>query len=160
MKNSDKNIESSYFMYLDTNNLYRWALSQKLHVNGFKWEENIHEFNEDFIKDYGEDNSKGYFVEVEVEYPKKLFNFHMDLPFLPERKKIEKCNKLVCTIQHKRNYVMNIWAIEKALNHGLILKKVQWVIKFNQVARLKPYIDLNTKLRTEAKNGFENDFLS
>ena len=127
-------------------------------MNGFKWEENIHKFNEDFIKDYGEDNNKGYFVEVAVEYPKKLLNLYMDLPFLPERKKIEKCNKLVCTIQHKRNYVMHIGALEQALNHGLILKKVHRVIKVNQVARLKPYIDMNTKLKTEAKNGFENDF--
>ena len=55
---------------------------------------------------------------------------------------------------------MHIRALEQALNHGLILKKVHRVIKFNQVARLKPYIDLNTELRTEAKNGFENNFLS
>ena len=37
MKNYDKNIESSYLMYLDANNLYGWAISQKLPVNGFKW---------------------------------------------------------------------------------------------------------------------------
>ena len=53
---------------------------------------------------------------------------------------------------------MHIRALEQALNHGLILKKVHRVIKVNQVARLKPYIDMNTKLKTEAKNGFENDF--
>ena len=37
MKNYDKNIESSYIEYLGANNLYGWALSQKLPVNGFKW---------------------------------------------------------------------------------------------------------------------------
>ena len=74
------------YMYLDANNLYGWAMSQKLHVNCFKQKENIHKFNEDFIKNYDEDSNKGYFLEVNVEYTKKLFTFHMDLPFLPERK--------------------------------------------------------------------------
>ena len=37
MKNFDTNKESSYIQYLDANNLYRWAMFQKLHVNGFKW---------------------------------------------------------------------------------------------------------------------------
>ena len=37
MKNYDENIESSYPMYLDGNNLYGWGVSQKLQVNGFKW---------------------------------------------------------------------------------------------------------------------------
>ena len=83
---------------------------------------------------------------------------HKDLPFLPERKKIGKCNKLVCTIQNKKNYVFQINPLKQALNHGLILKKVHRVIQFNQEAWLKPYIDMNTKLRTDAKNDFEKDF--
>ena len=49
-------FESSYLMYLDANNLYGWAMSQKLPANGFQWEENIHKCNEDFIKDYDENN--------------------------------------------------------------------------------------------------------
>ena len=83
---------------------------------------------------------------------------HCDLPFLPERKKIEKCKKLVCNIHNKENYVVHIRALKQALNHGLILKKVHKVIQFNQKAWLKPYIDMNTKLRTKAKNDFEKDF--
>ena len=47
------------------------------------------EFSEPFIKNYDENSDKGYFLEVDVEYPKKLFNLHRDLPFLPERKKIK-----------------------------------------------------------------------
>ena len=50
MNNYDKSIESSYLMYLDANNLYGWAMSQKLPVNGFKWIEDLSEFNERFIK--------------------------------------------------------------------------------------------------------------
>ena len=153
MKNYDKDMESSYLEYLDANNLYGWAMSQKLPVNGFE-----SQFKEDFIKNYDEDSNKGYFLEVDVEYPKKLFNPHMDLRFLPEREKIEKYNKFVCTIQDKKNYVVHIRALKQVLNHGLILKKVDRVIQFNQEAWLKPYIDMNTKLRTEAKNDFEKDF--
>ena len=54
--------------FLDANNLYGWAMSQKLPVNGFKWVENLLEFNEDFIKKYNEDSNTGYFLEVDVEY--------------------------------------------------------------------------------------------
>ena len=58
MKNYDKNKESSYIQYLPANNLYGWAMSQKLPVNGFKWKKNVLKFNEDFIKNYDEDSDK------------------------------------------------------------------------------------------------------
>ena len=92
MNNYEKSIESSYLMYLDANNLYGWAISQKWPVNGFKWAEKLSKFNERFIKSYNENSDKGYFLEVDVAYPKKkkLFNIHKDLPFLPERKKRKK----------------------------------------------------------------------
>ena len=89
MKNYDKNIKSSQLMYLDGNNLYGWAMSQKLPVNDFELEENIHKFNKYFIKSYDENSNKGYILEVDVQCSIKLFNLHSDLPFLPERKKIE-----------------------------------------------------------------------
>ena len=69
MKNYDKNIESSYLTYLDANNLYGWAMSQKLPVNGFKSENDLSRFNEDFIKNYNENSDVGYLLEVDVEYP-------------------------------------------------------------------------------------------
>ena len=159
MKNYDKSIESSYLMYLDANNLYGWAMSQKLPVNGFKWVNDLSRFNEDFIKNYNENSDIGYFLEVDVEYPKKLFGSHKDLPFLPERKKLEKVEKLVCSIEDKEKYVIHIRALKQALNNGLILKDVHRVIKFNQEAWLKPYINMNTKLTKEAKSEFGKDFV-
>ena len=128
MTNYDKNIESSYLMYLDANNLYRWALPQRLPVNDFEWMEQISEFDQRFIKNYDQNNDKGYILEVD----------DCDLPFLPERKKIIKCKKLVCNIRNKENYVLHIRALKQALNYGLILKKVHRVIKFNQKAWLIP----------------------
>ena len=88
MKNYNKDIESSSLMYLDGNNLYGWRMSQKFPVNGFKWKENINEFDKDFIKNFNENSNKGYILEVDVEYPKSLLNLHSNLPFLAERKKI------------------------------------------------------------------------
>ena len=64
MKNYDKNITSSYLMYLDANNLYGWGMSQKLPVNGFKWVKKLLKFNEDFTKNYDENSNKGYIFEV------------------------------------------------------------------------------------------------
>ena len=143
-------------MYLDASNFYRWATSQKLPVNSFKWIKNVSKFDEGLIKNYNENSNKRYILEVDVEYPKNFLNHHGDLPFLAERKKIKKCNKLVCNILDKENYVVHIRALKQALNHGLT--KVHRVIQFNQKAWLKPYIDRNNKLRTEAKNDFEKDF--
>ena len=125
MKNYDKDIISSYLMYLDANNLYGLAMSQKLRVNGFKWVKNLSEcnsieFNEIFARNYNENSDKGYFLEVDVDYPKKLFDLHKDLPFLPERKKVNKVKKLICNIEDKEKYVMHIKFLKQALKHGLI----------------------------------------
>ena len=90
--------------------------------------------------------------------PNLLRGSHKELPFLPERRKLEKVEKLVCSIEDKEKYVIHIRALKQALNTGLKFKKVHWVIKFQQKAWLKLYIDINTKLRTEAKNEFEKDF--
>ena len=59
------------------------------------------EFNESFIKNYDEDSDKGYILKVDVKYPKRLYNIHCNLPFLPDRIKINKCNKFVCNLYEK-----------------------------------------------------------
>ena len=78
-------------------------MSQKLPVNGFKWVNDVTEINEEFIKNCDEDNDKGYILEVDVKYPKKLHDLRIDLPFLPKRMKIDKCKKLVCNLRNKKN---------------------------------------------------------
>ena len=157
IKNYDKSIESSYIEYLDANNLYGWAMSQKLPPNGFKWVEDLLQFNEDLIKKY-ENSYIRYFFEVDVEYPKTLFDDNKDLPFLTERKKVEKVEKLICNIEDKEKYVIHIRALKQALNHGLKLKKVHRAIQFIQKDWLKSYIVMNTELRKKAQNEFEKNF--
>ena len=69
------------------------------------------------------------------------------MPFLPERMKIDKTQKLVCNLHDKKKYVVHISILKQALNHGLKLKKVHRVIEFNQEAWLKKYIYMNIELR-------------
>ena len=69
-------------------------MTQKLPVNNFEWIEDSSQFNKDFIKDYSEETDEGYFLNVDVQYLEKLLELHNGLPFLPERKKIDKSKSL------------------------------------------------------------------
>ena len=158
MKNYDKNKESSFLMYVDdANNLYGWAMSKMLPVDGFKWVDDLSMFTEDFIKNYDE-GDVGYLLLVDIEYPKTLHMLHSDLSFLPDRMKVNRVKKLVCNVTDKENYSIHIVALKQASNVGLKLIRVHSVISFRQEACLKPYINLNTELRKNAKNEFEKDF--
>ena len=136
-------------------------MSKKLPVNGFKWIDNNETagpvINEDFMKNYDENNDKGYTFEVDVKYPKRFHELHSDLPFLSERMEVIKCKKLVCNLFNKKKFVAHINTLKQVLNHGLKFKKIHRVIEFNQEAWLKPYNDMNTELRKLAKNDFKKD---
>ena len=109
-------------------------MSQKFPVNNFKWVEDVSRINEEFIKNYNENSSKGYILEVDVKYPKKLHDLHSDLPFLPKRIKFYKCKKLVCDLHNKKRHVIHIKSIKQALINGLKLKRVHRTIEFSQKA--------------------------
>ena len=123
MKDYDENKESSSVINTDYNNLYEKAISEKLPVDGFEWVEDISEIDENFIRIYDEDSNVGYFIKADMEYPKELHNKHSDLPFLPERMKVNKSKKLVCNLYDKKDYVGHIRSLKQALNHGLKIKK-------------------------------------
>ena len=111
------------------------------------------------LKNYIEESDKRYFLEVDVQYLEKLYKLHNILPFLPERMRLKNVEKLVANLHDKTEYVKHIRNLKEPVNYRLILKKVHRVIKFKQTAWLKPYIDMNTKLRQKAKTNFEKDFL-
>ena len=77
-------------------------MPEKSPVDGFEWVEDISEIDENFIKNYDEDSNVGYFIEADIEYPTELHNKHSDLPFLPERMKVNKSKKLVCNLYDKK----------------------------------------------------------
>ena len=158
MKDYDKKKKSSYIQYLDANNLYGKAMTEKFPVRGFRWMDDISKIDEDFVKNYNKNNNKGYILDVDVDYPNKLQNLHSDLPFLPEGMVINNTKKLVCNLNDKKNYIVHINVLKQALDHGLKLRKVHRVIEFDQEAWLKEYIDVNTELRKKATNDFEKDF--
>ena len=120
MKGYGRNKESSYFKYWEVNDLYGWAMSQKLLVNDIKWVKHISKFDEDFIKSYNNKSDEEYFLEVDVQYPENLYNHHSDLSFLSERMKIKKVEKLVANLHDK----------EECYTHKKPKKSIKLWIKF------------------------------
>ena len=98
-------------------------------------------------------------MEVGAEYPKELHKNHNELPFLTERMKIGRVERLVPNLKDKKGHVKHIKELDQALKHGLKLKKVHQVIEFQQSKWMKAYIMLNTWLRKDAKNEYDKDFL-
>ena len=151
MSNSDPKMESSYIQYLNANNLYGWAMSEPLPPGGFKWVD----VKPEEVYELSKKENYGYILKVDVRYPKEIHDSHNDLPFMCEKMKIDGVEKLTPNLYDKRKYLIHIRALIQVLDHGLILEKVHRVIEFEQSAWMKPYIDFNTQLRTQATNDFE-----
>ena len=149
MNNYDPDQPNKFISYLDANNLYGWAMSKPLPMDGFRW------MSEEELKDWG---SMPCILEVDLEYPEKLHNLHNDYPLAPERVKVNKVEKLIPNLNDKKNYVIHHETLKLYLSLGLKLIKIHRGITFEEWDWLKPYIDLNTDLRAKATNDFEKDF--
>lgn len=186
MTNYDKSEKSSFITYLDANNLYGWAMSNKLPISNFKWidEKNL---NIEKLKQMKE-KGIGFTVEVDIDYPIELHDLHNDYPLLAESKIISnnmlskyqldlkgkyyskklkngtikinesKVAKLICSLNDKRNYVIHSDTLLYALSKGLKLIKIHRGVQYEEESWLEPYIRKNSKKRSEAKNDFEKDF--
>ena len=115
-------------------------------------------FDEGFIKRYNEKSEEWYFVEYQGKYQEEFHKLHNYLPFLSEKMKIEKVEKLVADLHDKNECVIHLRNLKQVLNHGLYWKKIHWVIKFNQRTWLKSYIEMDTA-KKKARNDFEKEFL-
>ena len=159
MKDFNQMEPSKYLMYVDANNLYGSAMSEKLPIHSFKWMsnqeiENI--FNNRIVQVW---EKTPCILEVDLEYPEELHDAHNDYPLCPERVECDKgVKKLIPNLRHKNNYVIHYKNLIQCLRLGMKLKKIHRGIKFIESAFLKSYIDKNTSLRAQAKNNFEKDF--
>jgi hypothetical protein len=177
MSNYNKSKPSSFIRYLDMNNLYGGAMCERLPLNDFRWgtPEECDSFD---VMSIPEDGDLGCFVECDIKYPNELHDLHNDLPVLAQnviipqdkksdfykslcdrlKKKSSKCGKLIPHLYDRTRYVVHYRALRQAVELGLEVTNVHRIIWFNQIAWLKPYIDLNTEQRAKAKNKFEKDF--
>ena len=152
----NENEEIVYLVYFDANNLYGWAMAQALPFGGFEWVYNV---DNSFNFNISDDSSVSYILEVDLDYSDELHNTHSDFPFCPEHSKSPGSNqeKLLTTLLPKRKHVLHYRALKQALANGLKLVKIHRILRFNQSKWLKPYIDFNTSMRTNAINEFEKN---
>ena len=157
MENYNPAEESKFITYLDANNLYGWGMSQKLPFKNFRWldEAKLANFNPILIN--AEDNT-GYILQVDLEYPKELHDAHNDYPLAPGPMKLNKIDKLTPNLKDKAKYILHLKNLQLYLSLGLKLTKIHKVLAFDQKDWMRPYITLNTDLRTASKNDFEKDF--
>ena len=173
----DDSKPTNYLMYLEANNLYGWAMSQKLPEKEFDWMTNaqLEEFDVMLIPD---DSETGYILEVDLFYPPEIHDEHNYLPVAPESRAIsdeelspysqhlrEKIQlkgqphkKLIPNLDDKTKYVLHYRNLKHYLKLGLKLKKIHRGVEFHQSFWLKQYISMNTEKRKQANNSFEKDF--
>lgn len=138
---------------------YRWVSESKIlrKFNTFDYQKNVSS-----ILTLKDDSDIGYIFEVDLHYPPELHDSHNDFPFCPEKRGvlgITTNDKLMLTFYDKEKYIVHYQMLKLALEHGLVLKKVHRVLKFKQSTWLKPYIELNTKKRSDKNiSEFEKNF--
>ena len=155
MKDFDPAEKSSFIVYLDANNLYGWAMSKPLPVGEFEWipEEELENW-ERFVDEKG----IGCILEVDLEYPVELHDFHNDFPLAPEKMILgNKVEKLTQNLRDKEKMVLHGKNLQLYLSLGMKLKLIRRGLKFAEKNFMKNYIDKNTSLRSQAKNTFEKD---
>ena len=158
MKDFNPEKKSKFIQYLDANNLYGWAMSQKLPTHNFKWIKNITIDKVYKILSRVGQSNRGYIFEVDLEYPENLWKTHNDYPLAPETVKVGGVEKLICHFKPRKNYVIHYQSLLQCLNLGMNITAVHRGISFFQSDWMEPYIRKNTELRKCAVNSFEKDF--
>ena len=149
LENYDPKNPSVFVEYLDANNLYGWAMSKPLPYKNFYW------MSEEKLSRWEENPC---ILEVDLEYPKDLHNFHNEYPLAPEGLLVDKVEKLIPNLDDKNKYVSHHKNLRLYLRLGLKLTKIHRGVSFDEKDFVKPYIDLNTSMRAKGTTDFEKDF--
>ena len=173
LKSYDSNKPSSYIIYFDLTNLYGFCMNKMLPENQFHFisEDEIRKMD---IMNIPDEGMHGYILEVDLDYPELLHDLHNCYPLAPEKTKITKdmispyldemyvklalkfksSEKLCCTLNNKRNYIVHYRTLKLYLSLGLILQKIHRVLKFRQSMWMVDFVNYNTVKRKEAKDEF------
>lgn len=178
MRNYDPSLPSKYILYLDCTNLYGYVMKMHLPTGEFGWEKPTPALLQHIIK-CPSDAERGYFLEVDLEYPQQLHDLHQDYPLAPDRKAVSlnelsptardiclKNNlkhsvgtpKLMSTLENKTNYVIHYRTLQLYLSLGMRVTRVHNVISFHQAPVMKDYIDFNSAKRAAATNAFDTNY--
>ena len=151
LNDHDPSKPSKFIEYLDANNLYGWAMSQRLPVRDLRWMD---------LNELENWRSIPCVLEVDLEYPKELHDLHNEYPLAPERMTPPggKVEKLIPNLNDKEKYVLHHENLKLYTRLGLKITKIHKGITFEESDFLKPYIQLNTNMRTKGTTDFEKDF--
>ena len=175
MPGFDASRPPTYFIYLDANNLYGWAMIQPLPTDGLRF------LTPDEIEalapvgELSDDVEDGCIYEVDLHYPPHLHDAHDDYPLSPESLQIGSDmysptkqavfpqyvpqRKLTPNLKDKVRYVVHYRNLKLYLQLGLVITKIHRVLKFKQSTWLKTYIDFNTHQRSLVESNFMKDFI-
>ena len=161
--------------YIDANNLYGWAMTQKLPTGDYEWETTASyegmapEELETAILGIPTDGKKGYIFEVDIHCPKSCHDKFNDLPLFPEAKvgtpstfirreypaEIRppemRTPKLIADLEPKKDYGTHLKMLQFAIRHGYRVTKVNRIMSFAQESWIADYINFNTEQRNECK---------
>ena len=167
-------LPTQNLVYLDANNLYRWAMSQLLPSHGFRFLQPTEIDGLGDVQQLAHDAEDGYIFEMDLSYPHHLQDSHDDYPLAPESLEIAHNmyspaqqavfpdttpqRKLTPNLRDKVKYVVHYRNLKLYLQSGLVVTKVHRVLTFKQSPWLKTYIDFNTRQRSLAGNSFLKDF--
>lgn len=176
MEDFDPEKPVSFLAFLDCNSLYAYSLKKRLPVKGFRWltQEEIDDFSLEKVKSK---SSVSFILECDLEYPKEKHEEHSGFPLAPEKRRIKyedlsdynkevlqksglrhltnNSEKLVQTLYDKSNYVLHVELLKLYIKLGLKLKKIHKVLRFEQKAFMRPFINLNLRMRKQAESKFE-----
>ena len=159
------------------NNLYRWAISDNLPYEEFKWLKNVDELD---VMSISEKSLLEYLLDVGLRYLDELHKLHHDYPLAPEKlavlsdmlpkyckqiadkyeTKVGDVKRLIPNLGNKTNYVVHYRNLQLYLSLGMKVTKIHRVLKFKQSDWMKKCVDFNTEKRMNAANDSKKDFFN